>query len=81
MLYCGSGTGVVSLFFKINDKANPFFAWLPANNTASVTAPVDLTVIAAKDLALQSMISGYIGSDTVPPTCTGLVCWYIVETV
>jgi hypothetical protein len=71
---CGSGTGVVSFFFKNTGKANPFFDWQTTTDTYSV----DLSLLAAKDMALNNLISGYIGSDTVP-TCTSLVCWYLVD--
>jgi hypothetical protein len=55
--------GVVSLFFKNTEKANPFFNFLQQGSNMQV----DLSLLIGKDAALHNYISGYIGSDSMPP--------------
>jgi hypothetical protein len=62
---CYSGVGVVSFFFKMTGKTNPFFDW---QKLAVGTGIIDLSLLSARDAALHNPILGYIGSDTMP-TC------------
>ena len=65
----------MSFFFNNTGKANKFFDW----QADVTTLPINLGILAAVDMAIHNMIEGYIGSDTMP-TCTALICWYIIDT-
>ena len=75
---CLSGKAAVSILFKLDPTApdQPFFAWQGINMTE---ATVDLSLLLTPDISLNSYISGYQGTDTIPP-CTKFLCWYVIET-
>ena len=63
------------MLFKISETDNPFFSWLDQTDDKKI---VDLSQIFTPDIALNQFITGYIGSDTMPP-CTRFLCWYVLE--
>lgn len=60
---------------KEDSKGNPFFDWQKEKDEKTI----DLGLLLTPDIALNSFITGYIGTDTMPP-CTKSQCWYVIET-
>ena len=75
---CLSNSAAVSLMFKLTTDAPdlPFFAWQTAPDVTQVA--VDLSLVLTPDFSMNNYISGYRGTDTIPP-CTNFQCWYIAE--
>lgn len=73
---CLSGYGAIAVLFKVGQNDNPFFDWLTKTGDDQL---VDLSTIFSLNTPLNNYISGYVGTDTIPP-CTKFVCWYVIET-
>jgi hypothetical protein len=71
---CVSGIGIISVFFDVDpaSQGNPLFAFLDNSK-----APLDLSTLFPIDIALYSLIHGYVGTNTVP-NCERGVCWYFL---
>ena len=59
--------------FNLGKTESTFWGW--AGTTTDIT-DLDLTNLFAKTDAMASVITGYVGSDTMP-SCTDRFCWYI----
>ena len=55
---------------------NPFFSWLGETDVSKMQ--IDLSELIKVDTVLNQFITGYVGSDTIPP-CTRFLCWYVLE--
>lgn len=73
---CLSTFGAIAVLFEITENDNPFFDWL---SQADEDKMIDLGMILTADVAMNNYITGYVGTDTIPP-CTRFLCWYIIET-
>jgi hypothetical protein len=74
---CTAGIAIISLLFKIDDaNPNPFFDW-QTDASAGRAVNIDLTQLVSKLLGVQSDITGYRGTDSMPD-CGYVYCWYVV---
>lgn len=75
---CTSGRSIMSLFFNVDDTQpeNPFFDW-QANATAGLPVNIDLTQLVSKILGVQSDITGFRATDSMPD-CGYVTCWYLI---
>lgn len=62
--------------FSVGEQDNPFFSFLDQTDVSKMQ--VDLSTLLSADIALNQYITGYVGTDTIPP-CTRFVCWYLFE--
>lgn len=76
-LVCSSKTSAISLFFSIENGTDDVYGLFDFQGGDKY---FDASQVLDVGASLQSYISGYIGTDTMPP-CTNNVCWYLYEKV
>jgi len=69
--YCKSNRGALSLFFNVTETQGSFWNWVgqPEFN-------FDLNLAFGKSSAIQSVMFGYVGTDS-EPNCDDKFCWYL----
>ena len=74
-----NGTTFTSIFFKIDDNTTDtgFFDW-QADATAGKDVSINLDKLTPKSTAMYSDITGYYGTDSMPP-CDIFSCWYLLK--
>lgn len=77
-LGCSSGRAAISLFFDLNgtEPNNGFFDFTKSSNAGTI----DISKILDIASSMKSTVSGYTGTDSMPP-CSNGVCWYLYEKV
>jgi carbonic anhydrase len=75
--FCMNG-GFLSLFFSLTEgtlETNGFFDF---TDPAKGVDTVDLQKLLGFGAAQKSFVSGYMGTDSMPP-CDSRTCWYLYE--
>ena len=82
-LACRNKQGVISLLFNLNstNDNNGFFdTFTSITPSADNNGTMDLSKILDLASSMKSSISGYVGTDTMPPCNLG-VCYYLYEKI